>query len=478
MSARLDAERCCATSARARPRRLARRPDLELAVLELRRAVLRLERRVRDERIGVRGLDHLRAAAAKRRVDVAVLARIRCAGGLRRRAPPPASRTPRCSAAPSALRPTRPSASRARVCAGHQRVGDDRDAAEQAVRARACPRRRRRACTPGSALISSRLALATLPPNTGHFSNTAYSIPGTVTSMPKSGLPVTIAGLSTPAIGLPMILIVLRVLERDGLRGPARGSVAALRRELAVAERPVRSPRASPRPARSCTRPRARPTSAAAAAISICARRRRRPGASASQLFGVACCRRRPARPYFDRVDVGLLDRDLLPVDVELLGDQHRQHRLDALADLGVLGDDRDRAVGVMRMNAFGASGGRRRRAGACACRASAARGRGRAACRRRRARRRAGTTRRSSSMRRMAVVAPTLSGQRPAPGGRRRCRRRASRPPRRGSPRGCAGRWRSGRGCRSSRRRCRRRSASASSRAAPRRDMIWPAWQ
>ena len=60
--------------------------------------------------------------------------------------------------------------------------------------------------TPGMALISSRLALTTLPMNTGHFSNTAYSMPGIVKSMLKIGLPVTIARLSTPGIGLPMIL--------------------------------------------------------------------------------------------------------------------------------------------------------------------------------------------------------------------------------------------------------------------------------
>ena len=45
--------------------------------------------------------------------------------------------------------------------------------------------------TPGIFLMSSRLELATLPPKTPHFSNTAYCIPGTVTSIPKIGLPVT-----------------------------------------------------------------------------------------------------------------------------------------------------------------------------------------------------------------------------------------------------------------------------------------------
>jgi len=57
----------------------------------------------------------------------------------------------------------------------------------------------------GRALISSRFAVTTFPPNTGHFSNTAESMPGTAKSMPKSGLPVTMAGLSTLGMGWPMI---------------------------------------------------------------------------------------------------------------------------------------------------------------------------------------------------------------------------------------------------------------------------------
>ena len=45
-------------------------------------------------------------------------------------------------------------------------------------------------------------------------------------------------------------------------------------------------------------------------------------------------------------VEPGLLHTDLAPVHVELLGDQHRQHGLDPLADLGVLRHDRDAIVG------------------------------------------------------------------------------------------------------------------------------------
>ena len=46
------------------------------------------------------------------------------------------------------------------------------------------------------------------------------------------------------------------------------------------------------------------------------------------------------------------------------------------------------------------------------------------------------------------------------------------------GSPRGCAGRCRSGRGCRSSRRRSRRRWAAALRASSAAAVMIWPAWQ
>src|SRR5690242_4941953 len=55
-------------------RRLARHPHFELAVLVMRSTVLRLQRRVRDEWIGVVGLDNLRRAS-QRGFDVTVLAK-------------------------------------------------------------------------------------------------------------------------------------------------------------------------------------------------------------------------------------------------------------------------------------------------------------------------------------------------------------------------------------------------------------------
>ena len=73
----------CATSRAPRCRRLARRPDLELAVLELRRAVLRLERRVRDERIGV-GAPRRPSPRAASAASTSPSCADRCAGRLLR----------------------------------------------------------------------------------------------------------------------------------------------------------------------------------------------------------------------------------------------------------------------------------------------------------------------------------------------------------------------------------------------------------
>ena len=46
----------------------------------------------------------------------------------------------------------------------------------------------------GLGFVASKLA--TLPPNTGQRSSEAYSIPGTLTSIPKVVLPLTFAGVS------------------------------------------------------------------------------------------------------------------------------------------------------------------------------------------------------------------------------------------------------------------------------------------
>ena len=68
------------------------------------------------------------------------------------------------------------------------------------------PSRTNASRTPGRDFTASMLALETMPPKTGHFVYVAYIIPGTLTSMPKSGAPVTIFALSTPGTRVPISL--------------------------------------------------------------------------------------------------------------------------------------------------------------------------------------------------------------------------------------------------------------------------------
>ena len=77
--------------------------------------------------------------------------------------------------------------------------------------------------TPGMARIASRLARSALPPNTGHLAYTAYSMPGTCTSMPNSGLPLTMAALSTPPMRLPSSL---KLAGSFSTTWPAAGTVS------------------------------------------------------------------------------------------------------------------------------------------------------------------------------------------------------------------------------------------------------------
>ncbi len=72
----LDAERLRADRETCR-RRLTRCPQFELAVLPGRDAVLRLERRVRNERVHVGAFDDLRARRRERLLDVAIGAQLR-----------------------------------------------------------------------------------------------------------------------------------------------------------------------------------------------------------------------------------------------------------------------------------------------------------------------------------------------------------------------------------------------------------------
>ena len=85
--------------------------------------------------------------------------------------------------------------------------------------------------------MTSVLALTTLPPNTGHFSNIAYFMPGTET-MPNSGLPVTMSGLSTPDFQVPMILKSFGSLRVTVLRSGAVRAAALVDSSAYVMLRP------------------------------------------------------------------------------------------------------------------------------------------------------------------------------------------------------------------------------------------------
>src|SRR5208282_4876492 len=64
-------------------------------------------------------------------------------------------------------------------------------------------------------------------------------------------------------------------------------------------------------------------------------------GADPAQRVPVQWCRLAAAGVLpaeFFRIERGLLNVHLVPVDIQFLGDEHRQHRLDTLSDLGVLG--------------------------------------------------------------------------------------------------------------------------------------------
>ena len=61
--------------------------------------------------------------------------------------------------------------------------------------------------TPGIFIASSApLKLIGLPPITGHWAKAAYSMPGSLTSMPNSALPSTFDGVSRRFTGLPITL--------------------------------------------------------------------------------------------------------------------------------------------------------------------------------------------------------------------------------------------------------------------------------
>ena len=172
--------------------------------------------------------------------------------------------------------------------------------------------------------------------------------------------------------------------------------------------------------------------------------------------FPVAAHRRGSARRLDaeDRVLVGvvrgsLLEADLRPVRLEVLGDELRDRGEYALAHLGQTDDHRDRVVGRnpeerVGLKRHGRRIGRPRRPGQRDTEYQSA----------------------SDDGAGLQEIAPGFVGDR---------RRHLTLPssasrPRHGSPRGSACTFRSGRDCRTSRRRCRRRSGFDSSPAARRR--------
>ena len=161
--------------------------------------------------------------------------------------------------------------------------------------------------------------------------------------MPKIGLPVAMALLSTPGMRLPSRRNIFGSLSVTFAKS-GTGIVAAVA-ELAVAEPApatvVRDRRLRRREFALRHVPRlgggghehgARGGTEAAVVVVVHRRTQRAAGELTAVLRLVA---------------VRLFDGHLRPVDVELLADDHRQRLLDALPFLGVLGDDRDLAIGV-----------------------------------------------------------------------------------------------------------------------------------
>jgi hypothetical protein len=130
---------------------------------------------VREERILVLRLDHLAARASAASTSPSLRSE-RC-GALLRRARPPAREAPRCSARRGALVPRHAQPLRAR--AARPTRCRPRWRRRRAGRSSACRPHHEGVRTPGMRADLVEVGAATLPPNTGHFSNTAYSMPGT-----------------------------------------------------------------------------------------------------------------------------------------------------------------------------------------------------------------------------------------------------------------------------------------------------------
>ncbi len=460
MSFRLQAERLRDQPAAAL-RLLRRRPDLELPVLEQRRRVLRLERRVRDERIEVRRLDRLRRAL-HRAVEVAVLSQI-----LLRRLLRQGLRLRREALA--ALRRRRPFVPLndellSRLLDEPPVVADQRDTGEKSHQPALLGLiDDERVLHAGLRLhlVEIRARRLAGEHRTLHVARVQHSRHRDVDAEHR------LSGHDVPHVDAGHAraddLEVLRVFQlhrreiRRGQRRRLRGQLTVRRLAAALAVKHHAFGRLElgfrhvERLRRGGDQHRA--TRRADLTHRHPVGRRRRAAAGALPL-------------EFGRVERRLFDAHVLPRHVELVRDDHRKHRLHALPDLRILGDDRDDAV--------------RRDADEVA-----ERGLGRSLD---------GVSANASAVSPSLTYAPSRMPP-PASAVTRRnerrstvelsvvvigvfsrltdCRSSASRPPpasaqHGGSPGECGDRSRTDRCCRSSRRRCPRRSDSACSRGAP----------
>ena len=329
---------------RARSGDLRRRPEHDLAVRIMRGAVLRLETDVGEERIGVGRLHDL-CGALKRRCDIAVAAQNR----RRRFAGKPGRFLGKELAALSrsrALVPGNLELPTGAAC-GPPARGDDRDPVADALRdaarvglARADDKgvadagqrldgvgvRARHRAAEDRALLEDGVEHAGHDDIDAEKRLTGYD-PGVVDAGRR------LADDPEALRVLELHAGEIRSRQRGGFRGqlaiakrtPALLMINNARFGIAFGRRHV--------PALRGRGHEHLPPGGADAAQRIVVERRRH--ASARELL-----------PVLGLVERRLFDPHVLPFDVEFLGDHHRQHRLDALANLGILRHDRYDAVG------------------------------------------------------------------------------------------------------------------------------------
>ena len=320
-------------------RRLAGRPDLELAVLPLRQAVLRFERRVRDEGIRVGAFNDL-GRRLERGIRVAVLAHGEAGCGLRELL----GSLGKSHAALRCRRPLVPGDLQflARAVRLPPTVGDNRDAPEQAAEIIAAVNDK------GVAHAWLRLDdieiggcdfaakdRALLEHGRQHAGHREVDRVDRLAG--DNGLVVD-AGRGLTDNG-----VVLGILQCDGAK-VGRRQGRGCRRQFAVAERAVRRAMRHATGGRGAVTVRHTPRLRGS-------RGQHHPagGAGAAQRFPVgrrARAAARVLRSVFRRIEIGLLQAHVLPLDAEFLGNQHRHRRLDALSHFRVLGDDGDEIVG------------------------------------------------------------------------------------------------------------------------------------